>query len=323
MAASATNIPTRCFPENYLTANSQWGAAPYATNLGYNNYSSLEVQITMRPLHGFSMQSTYGFSKTMNQPSSGFTDPLHPTLDYGKYIQSVGSEFRTNGTLELPIGPNKLLLGNSSGVVARMLERWQLGFIYNISQGSPRTFQGPNHLYANGRPNIVGPWTNPEGSVQWNGQNGNYYADRFATYQDPQCASMTTLDNLQTSCTLRGFAIVVPQDTPGAVLINATTNTYGLKLLENPNPGQQGTLGHDTLNTFPRWRLDGNLSKTFRISETKSAQLRVDATNIFNHPTPADPTGLGNAGNSFSDNFGLITSKTGSRTFQARLRLSF
>jgi hypothetical protein len=310
-------IGPRCFPENYMIANSQWSGAAYATNIGYNNYNSLEVQITMRPLHGFSMQSTYGFSKTMNQASSNFTDPLRPELDYGRSGNSVGSEFRTNGTFELPIGPNKLLLGNSSGWAARLMERWQMGFIYNISEGAPRNFGGPSHLYANGRPNIVGPWTNPEGKVQWNGQNGSYFQERFATYQDPQCTSITTLDNLQASCSLRGFAYVVPQGTPGAILLNATTQTYGLRLLENPNPGQQGTLGQNTLHTFPRWRLDGNLSKTFRISESKSAQLRVDATNIFNHPTAADPT-LG-----FSDNFGLITTKTGSRTFQARLRLSF
>ena len=71
------------------------------------------------------------------------------------------------------------------------------------------------------------------------------------------------------------------------------------------------------MKTFGRWSLDGNLAKTFQISESKSAQLRIDATNITNHPTPSDYT-LG-----FSDNFGQITSKTGSRTFQAKLRVSF
>jgi len=65
------------------------------------------------------------------------------------------------------------------------------------------------------------------------------------------------------------------------------------------------------------------MSKTFQISESKSVQLRLDATNIFNHPTPADPTGLTGTGDSFSDNFGLITTKNLSRTFQAKLRITF
>jgi len=76
-------------------------------------------------------------------------------------------------------------------------------------------------------------------------------------------------------------------------------------------------LGANTMQSFPRWRLDGNLSKAFQIRESVQAQLRFDATNIFNHPTPGDYT-LG-----FSDTFGQMTTKTGSRTFQGRLRVTF
>ena len=327
--ATGQTILPRCFPENYFVANPQWSTALYSTNLGYSNYNSLEVQLTMRPIHGFSMMATYGFSKTMYQPGNGFTDPLNPTLDYSKNSTSVGSDFRANGSLELPIGPNKLFFPNSSGWVARAIERWQLGFIYNISSGAPRNFlTGNNMLYANGRPNIVGPWDNPEGNVSWNGQNGSFFDETYTTYTDPQCANVTTADGLQANCSLRGLARVTSSDTPGAVLLNAATNTYGIKLLENPQPGHQGNLGATTMNTFAKWRLDGNLSKTFQVTESVSAQLRIDATNIFNHPTPGsgnttDPVGLTNAGSSFQDNFGQLTTKSGSRTFQAKLRITF
>jgi hypothetical protein len=327
--ATGQTILPRCFPENYFQTNPQWTTALYSTNLGYSNYNSVEIQLTMRPIHGFSMMATYGFSKTMYQPGNGFTDPLNPTLDYSKNANSVGSDFRTNGAVELPFGPNKLFFANSTGWVARAIEAWQFGFIYSISSGAPRSFlTGSNMMYANGRPNIVGPWNNPEGSVSWDGQNGSFFEDRYTTYTDPQCANVTTADGLQANCTLRGLAIVTTPETPGAVLLNAATNTYGVKLLENPQPGQQGNLGATTLNTFPKWRLDGNLSKTFRVTETVSAQLRIDATNIFNHPTPGsgnttDPVGLTNQGSSFQDNFGQLTTKSGSRTFQAKLRITF
>ena len=322
--ATGQTILPRCFSENYFVANPQWTTALFSSNLGYSDYNSVEIQLTMRPIHGFSMIGTYGFSKLMVQPGNGFTDPLSPTLDYGKSANSVGHDFRTNGTLELPIGPNKLLFANSTGWVARVLERWQLGFIYNISSGAPRNFlTGNNMLYANARPNIVGPWNNPKGDVKWDGQNGSFFRDTYTTYTDPQCAGVTTADGLQANCSLKGLAIVTPSTTPGAVLLNSATGTYGIPLLENPKPGTQGNLGSTTMATFPRWRLDGNLSKTFQIRESVSAQLRVDATNIFNHPTPADPVGLTNAGSSFQDNFGQITTKTGNRTFQAKLRITF
>jgi len=333
-ANTTTNIPTRCFPENYFVANPQLSSAVYAKNYGYTNYHAFEAQFTMRPTYGMSFQATYGLSKTIAQPGSGFTDPLNPKLDYGRTLSNIGHDFRTNGTVELPIGPNKLLLPNSSGPLARALERWQAGFIFSVSQGAPRslstlsTFQGQtvgsNMLYANGRPNIVGPWDNPDGHVQWNGQNGNYFdPSQYANYQDPQCTQRVgTADNLQASCTLQGLAKVVPAGTPGA--ISVSQGRYGIPLLENPLPGHQGNLGSLTMHTFPRWAFDANISKTFRVSESKSVQFRADALNVLNHPTPDDPVGLGANLTIFSsDNFGQITAKRGNRTFQAKLRLTF
>jgi hypothetical protein len=176
-------------------------------------------------------------------------------------------------------------------------------------------------LYANGRPNIVGPWTNPKGSVEWNGQNGSFFPDQYATYPDPQCVDVTAADGLRDNCSLKALAKVVPQGTPGAIAL--TNGTFGIPVLANPHPGQQGNLGAYTLNTLGRWALDGNLAKSFQIGESKSVQIRFDAKNILNHPTPTDPTGLTGTGSSFMDNFGQITSKTGSRTFQGKLRLSF
>jgi hypothetical protein len=65
------------------------------------------------------------------------------------------------------------------------------------------------------------------------------------------------------------------------------------------------------------------LSKNFRITESKSLQLRMDATNIMNHPTPGDPVGLQPGFGSFSNNFGQITTKTGNRVILGQLRFNF
>jgi hypothetical protein len=285
--------------------------------------------VTLRPIYGIGLQATYGFSKTLVQAGSGFTDPLRPELDYGLSLQSNAHDFRTNGTVELPFGPNKLLLPNSSGWVARAVERWQLGFILNMSSGAPRSMLASvNHLYANGRPNIVGPWDNPKGEVQWEGQNGTFFRDTYAAYPDPQCSAIAS--QLQSVCTLTGLARVVDAGTTGAIPLSG--GRFGIPVLENPPPGEQGNLGAYTMYTFGRWSLDGNLGKTFQISESKSLQLRIDATNILNHPTPAipggpngtpNPVGLSSNASSLVDNFGLITTKTGNRNFQAKLRFSF
>ena len=70
------------------------------------------------------------------------------------------------------------------------------------------------------------------------------------------------------------------------------------------------------------WRFDANMSKSVKVSETKTIQFRVDALNVLNHPEPATAvTSINDA------NFGLITGaaakSTLHRQFQAQLRFMF
>ena len=53
LPASASNIPTRCFAENYLAANPQVSTATYNGNFGRSNYHALQVGFTMRPTQVF------------------------------------------------------------------------------------------------------------------------------------------------------------------------------------------------------------------------------------------------------------------------------
>ena len=68
------------------------------------------------------------------------------------------------------------------------------------------------------------------------------------------------------------------------------------------------------------WSFDANINQTFRITESKSAQLRVDSTNILNHPSPGTPSLSINSDNPF----GYIAAKgTQHREFKATVRMSF
>jgi hypothetical protein len=74
-------------------------------------------------------------------------------------VSNVPHDLRTNGSIELPIGPGKLFFGNSSGTLGRVLERWQAGIILNLSAGRPSTILGGGGLnYGSStlqRPNIA------------------------------------------------------------------------------------------------------------------------------------------------------------------------
>ncbi len=333
-------ILPRCFPENYFYANPQVSTANYNSNTGRTNYQSGQFQFTARPVQGVSLQGTLTWNKTMNLPTSGYTDPLNPEMDY-RLTAATGKELRANGTFELPIGPNKIIFGNSSGWFARAIEKWQTSFILTLPEGQVRSITGNNMLYANGRPDVVGPWDNPRGEVHWGtGSSSNYFGgdtSPYATYRDPQCGSSAVMQiepitgvffgaptsGTNTSqCTLNGLGKIVPAGTPGAIPAN-TSGLFVIPLLQNPLPGHQGNLGFATMKIISTRRLDGNASKQFRISESKSVQVRIDATNILNHPQENVPSGL-DFFSVFSNTFGQMNGKsTSSRTFQAQLRLSF
>jgi hypothetical protein len=292
----------------------------------------MQGQVTLRPTHGLSATTTYTWSKTMGIPGNGNANPLDRDADYRILYSSVAHDWRTNGTIELPFGPNKLMFGNSSGLLARLLERWQASLILNLSSGQANSIAARTGLtYASASatagvsttPDIVGAFDLRKGNMVWDSatNQGRYLGEDFVLVPDPQCNLGNTTDtmgfNLLTTatCSLQAVARVVPAGTPGATVIDGQNVQI---VLQNPQPGRQGTLGQATLEGLGVIRFDGNLSKTFRISESKSVQIRVDATNVLNHPTPAAPNFSIN-----NDNFGLSTTKTGNRSFQGQVRFTF
>src|SRR5262245_4340889 len=217
-------------------------------------------------------------------------------------------DFRTNGTFSLPIGPSQPLLRNSTGVVARIVEGWQLSWIFNTNTGAPLSISAANMLYANGVPDIVGPFDPKSGVVEFTGgPSGSYFSrDAYKQVTDPQCASVTSVQNLRNACTLSAVA-------------DAKTNQI---LLQNPLPGMRGTLGQRVVEGPGRWRFDASMGKTVKLTESKSLQIRMDAQNVLNHPDPSTPNlDINNT------NFGLITganAKTNAkREFQGMIRLTF
>ena len=129
-------------PENFIVTNPQFGAVNNMTTLYSNNYHSLETQVTMRPVHGVSFQSTYTWSKNLGTGQAGglgasFTTLADRHADYSLQSDSRKHDFRTNGTFALPIGPDKRLFGRSSGAMARIIEGWQMSWIVNLPVDSP------------------------------------------------------------------------------------------------------------------------------------------------------------------------------------------
>ncbi|MBI2149419.1 MAG: TonB-dependent receptor [Acidobacteria bacterium] len=296
--------PAGLFPANWITANPQFNNTNYYTNAGKSNYHSLQVQGTLRPTFGVSVQGTYIWSRSLALSPSSYTNPTDRDKDYGLATSHGTHDFRANGTFELPFGPNKLLFPHSSGWVARTIEGWQTSFIVNLNTGQPFSVGAGNMLYGNGVADVVGPFSaKPFGEVSWNGDTGNYFGSSFAQIQDPQCGLVAAV--LKPYCTL-------------SAVTDAKT---GQILLQNPQPGSRGTLGRQTMELPGQWAFDAAMSKMVRITESKTIQIRMDATNILNHPTPNNPS---LSINSTTNPFGNIQDKGSQRRqFKAQLRFNF
>jgi hypothetical protein len=312
------------FPENFIVANPQFSQVYIISDINTNNYHSLEAQITLRPTHGLSMQSTYTWSKNLGifgGLSNTYTDPLNRHADYGPLPDQRVHDFRTNGQFQLPIGPNQKFFSNTSGVLARIVEGWQAGWIFNGNSGQPMTITGNSTMYGyyvlgglvgNAMADVVGPF-DTKGKINWKqgATSGTFFtgSDGAALKQvkDPQCLALPT--SLQSSCTLTAIA-----DSNGQILI------------QNAQPGKRGNLGLRSIEGPGLWRFDANLAKSFKLSEGKALLFRIDSTDVLNHPEPATPVLDVNTAN-----FGQVVTSSATATaksalhrqFQASMRFTF
>ena len=108
------------------------------------------------------------------------------------------------------------------------------------------------------------------GAVTKTGSGVVYFADLHQV-PDPSIATIAT-PGIRNQSTMQALA-----DSSGRIV------------LQNPVPGQFGTLAPNFL-TGPRiYRFDVNLLKRVRISESKEFILRCDAQNVTNTPEFANP----------------------------------
>jgi hypothetical protein len=305
--AGATLRSSGLFPENFITANPQFGTMDMRTNTDQSTYHSLQTQVTMRPRNGITFQGTWTWSRATgvmgSTPDGGgitatYRDFLNRAADYTVAGFQRTHDFRAYGTFELPFGPGKFIAGNSGGWIARAIGGWQVGTIMNASTGSPLSVTASNTINRSGTPDIVGAFPR-EGSVKWGTDFGQYFDQQYTRVPDPACAAVAA--NLTAFCTNTALA-----DAKGNIV------------LRNAAPGQLGTLGLNPLYGPGRWEMDANIQKTFKTSESTNLTVRLDSNNVFNHPNPGNPNMNLNSGT-----FGQITTKTGNRSLAAQLRFVF
>jgi len=300
-------------PETFFALNPQFSEVRLHGNPSNSTYHSLQVQLTKRLSSGFTSQSTYTWSRTLGQ-TSGETDsiltprdPKNLALDKSLLNYHRTHSITSNGTFELPFGPNRRLLNSAPGFVQRLVERWQFGGIFSWTSGAPLTITAPTSTIwqttTNSTPGIVGDFPKSTGKVTKLANGVSYFPGLLQT-GDPAGAGVSSLNGLS-----------------GSFSNKAITDSQGQRLLVNPQPGQVGTLGLGWIEGPPLLGLDVNLIKRVRITESKEFEVRVDSVNVLNSPQFTPPITANLSINSPS--FGRITTATGNRRFVINARLNF
>lgn len=303
-------------PENYIVANPQFLHSRVSGNFANSTYHSMQVDLTERFSQGYTFQSNLTWSKSLGEEegagqemNDNYRNGRNRKLD--KRLLSFHRNYviRNSGTFEMPFGPGKLLLGGSHGVLARFVERWQIGAIFNVFSGEPinvtlgnnvRTFNNETDM----TPNQMGPI--PRTGTVTRVSDGVVFFPNLRQVPDPGKANITNDQGLRDRSLL--FAI---------------SDSSGKIILINPSPGETGTLGYRVLQGPGLWRFDANLVKRVRIGEKKEFEFRVDAINVTNTPHFDNPNM-----NINDPNFGRITQvltgdNGGTRIVVLNVRINF
>jgi hypothetical protein len=153
-----------------------------------------------------------------------------------------------------------------------------------------------------------------------------------------------TATSLRSDCTENMSALYIPmteivtewyEPTQAEIDAGIVPNVYGYAsreveqqiyspqtvIFQHPLPAEYGSYGRNKIRGPGSFSLDMAMGKTFQLTEGKSIQFRVDASNVLNHPSPGGPNTSINQNN--SNGLGYIGSKSGSRRFQAKLTIRF
>jgi hypothetical protein len=361
-------------PDNLIYANPQFigGGAQLRRNEARSHYHSMQAQVTMRPTYGLSLQATWTWSRSIS--TSGPLD-YREGPDFWKRDTNISSSHRghtlsTYGTYELPFGARGFLFRDASGWLKKSIEGWQLGWIGRLSTGAPMSISGYSTVWTTNRAEQVGPFDPKDVGIKWQSVEpgvapyATYFNKAYTWVEDPQCYNpqyvrqdvnrnpyVSGSSAMNTYCGVLGSGRNALAEVVGYEEQTSANGTVtmipipGQIIFQNSVPGVIGNKRGNFIMSPGSWSLDMSMSKAIEFMEGKRFELRVDAQNIFNHPSPsytANPgstyptyfgartTGTANPGNitltrpsSLDRFFGEVNAKAGHRTFQARLSLRF
>jgi hypothetical protein len=261
---------------------SGWSDIFFRVSGAASSFHSMQVRVEKRLSQGFSLLSSYTFSKSLDNapgistgsdafPSDTPQNSYNLPGERGRSDFDITHRYVLSSTYELPVGRGRRFLRDAPGVVDAILGGWELSGILTLQSGEPFTvllsdsIDQSATLGFSDRPNRVGDPFQP-GPVAANPR-----------CKDPLFVPPTRV--LDPSSWFNPCAFLVPP------------------------MGQFGNSGRNTLVGPTLRNFDFGLFKNWRIRERVGLQFRAEFFNLANHPN----FGLPNNVIGKFDSKGLIT----------------
>ena len=265
--SSRINGPANFFPNpNVLGAN-------VLENFSNSTYNALQVDVNHRFGHGFSFQTNYVFSRALSDAEGNQQTDFEPLLDINnaKLERSRPTDFslthvfKANGVYELPFGPNRQF-HSGNRVLSKVMEGWNVAGIYTKQSGNPfSVFSGRGTLN--------------RGNPTMQTRSANNTVD--TTLTQPQLNDLFQFRMTGNGPYMVAASAIGPD---GRGVAPDGSAPFAGQVFFEPAAGTLGTLQRAVFTGPSIWDFDAKISKVTHIKERQTLELRMDATNVFNHP---------------------------------------
>jgi len=261
------------YQTNLLNGPINFHSNPYAlgcnfvTNYSNSSYNSLQTEVTRRmPRRGLIFQANYTYSKVLSDSLGdtqtnfeAFLDKDNPKIERARAPFDLTHMIKGNAVYQLPMGEghlvsfrplNKLLSGwSTSGILT-----WQSGSPFSVLSGRGTLNRSARSTYNTANTTLNKQQLDELFQFRMTG-NGTYFVNASAIGSDNRAVAAD-----------------------GAAPFNG-------QVFFQPAAGTLGALQRRMFSGPWTFNLDFTILKNTKIRERQSVDIRMDASNIFNHPT--------------------------------------
>jgi hypothetical protein len=318
---------------------------------GYARYNGVQLELERRMHRGISYQVFWNIGNTLliNRDTDGTQsadamqsintympgavpadfDTRNRFLNYKRDPNTPKHQLRWNFVAELPVGYGKKLLGNSKGVVEKLVGGWQIAGIGNMRQGY---WQLPTDNYPTGTPIEIYGTKYPiqdctsgacySGYLYWNGYIPANRINSYDSKGNPNGIMGVPANYKPAIAPLIPWGqTALPPNAPAGTNVSAYWDTNNVWIPLN-NGTVQRVAYNDNLHPWNnqyllspwQWFQDASVFKFIQIKEQVALRFNIDFFNVFNHPN--NTTSIG--GNGI---LSLRNSGSAARVTQLGLRL--